>query len=53
MLQTAGSLEVHIHCPGMQPAVVEMIVVIILRITKVVVHAFNPNTQEAEAAGSL
>lgn len=53
VLQTTGKLEVHIIVLGRQPAAVEMTTVIILRITKVVAHAFNLNTQKAEAAGSL
>lgn len=53
VLQTTGKLEVQIVVLGRQPAAVEMITVIILRITKVVAHAFNLNTQKAEAAGSL
>lgn len=53
VLQHTGHPEVHIIVLGRQPAVVEMTVVIILRITKVVVHAFNLNTEEAEATGSL
>lgn len=52
MLQTTGKLEVHVIVLGRQPAAVEMIEVIILRITKAVVHALNLNTQKAEAAGS-